>query len=185
MTARLATPLGMFMAAAVLVTGCGASGPNKAALRAERAAAVRRAHPTFAVAPCSLLSVRQVSAVLEVRAHAHAGRLGCIYSGRTRGGDVRTLTITPGSKPAAGQLITFTLTHSVTITGPGYRAQAGATPIDGEVRTPAAAAGGVLAGQTYVALLLEDANPNAPSQVPRVVALAREIGHHLYASASR
>jgi hypothetical protein len=68
------------------------------------------------------------------------------------------------------------------VSGSGYQGRAGNSPSPPDVSVPTSAVAGVVSGNAYVALLVEDANPNAPSQLSRVVALAQEAGKHLVTS---
>jgi hypothetical protein len=176
----LSTSVAAALVGALLLAGCG--GSSHAALSRERKAAIKRAHPTFPVAPCSLLSVRQVSAALGVTVHTQKARVGCIYTGTTAGHDQRSLTVTPGTKPASGQLISAAITHAVSITGSGFHGRAGSPPTPGDVRVPRSAVAGIVVGDLYVSLFVQDANPNAPSQVSRAVTLAGQAGRRLVAS---
>jgi hypothetical protein len=182
---RRRNPLALLAAAiltAALISACGGnSAKHNAALKAERNAAIRHAHAKFSIAPCSLLSVTRVSAVLGVHAHTQTARAGCVYTG-TAHGDQRTLTVTPGAKPASGELISAAIKHPVAVSGAGYHGEAGSTPTPGDVSVPTSAVAGIVAGNAFVSLLVQDANPNAPSQVGRVLTLAREAGKHLAAS---
>jgi hypothetical protein len=49
------------------------------------------------------------------------------------------------------------------IRGAGHRAQVGRPPTPGDVCVPTSAVAGVLAGGTFVQVLVEDANPDGPS----------------------
>jgi hypothetical protein len=170
--------------AALLLAGCGGnSAKHNAAIKAERKAAIRNAHAKFSIPPCSLVTVAQVSAALGVTAHKQTARAGCVYAGSAKG-DRRSLTVTPGTKPASGQLISAAIKHAVPVTGSGYHGQAGSPPTPGDVSVPTSAVAGIVAGSRYVSLLVSDANPNAPSQVARVVALAHEAGQKLASSSS-
>jgi hypothetical protein len=179
-TAARATLGVVLILIAAALDGCGSASNSN--VNAARRQAIRRAHHTaFPVPPCSLITRRQASAALGVPVRARAGRNGCLYEGTTRGGDRRSLTVTPGRPPASGQLISARQTHQSTITGAGYRARIGVTPAPGDVRVPAAATGGLVSGRLYVALLVEDADPSAGSQAGRVATVVRAIGRHLHA----
>lgn len=181
-TRHLATIV-IAIGAGILITGCGGSAKQNAAVRAERLAAIHRAeHPSFPVAPCSLLTPRQVSHALGVRVTAQTSRSGCVYSGTAAGGDRRTATVTPGTLPASGSLISPAVSHPVALSGAGYHARAGVGTNPGSVMAPATAVAGLMAGHIYVALLVQDANPNASSQLRRAVTLIGQIGDHLVRS---
>ncbi len=177
---RPAAALAIGLLTAFVATGCGGSAKQNAAVRAEQRAAIRRAeHPSFPVPPCSLLTTREVSKALGVRTEAQHTRSGCVYSGTTAAHDRRTLIVTPAARPASGHLISPAIRNPVTLIGPGYEARAGTSVPPGDIRAPATAVAGVLARNLYVALLVEDANPDAPSQLHRAVALIRQVGEHL------
>ena len=181
MRARRASTAAVGLLTALLVIGCGGSAKQNAAVRAERQAAIRRAeHPSFPVPPCSLLSTRQVATALGVRVVAQQTRSGCVYSGNTSAHDRRTLIVTPGTQPASGHLISPAIRNPVTVIGSGYRARVGASTPPGNIRAPATAVAGLAAGHLYVALLVEDANPDAPSQLHRATALVQQVGQHLH-----
>jgi hypothetical protein len=159
---------------------CGNSAKQNAAVRAEQRAAIRRAeHPSFPVPPCSLLTLRQVSQALGVRVEAQTSRSGCLYSGVTAAHDTRTLTVTPGAEPASGSLISSAIRNPVSLTGSGYRARIGTGTPPGGIRVPVTAVAGVVADQVYVSLLVQDANPDAPTQLQRAIALTRQVGQSL------
>jgi hypothetical protein len=180
------TALAISLTVAVLVGGCGENSAKVAAQRRrERHAAIERAtHPKFPIAPCSLVSLEQVSKLLGIHARKQSARAGCIYTGTVTGShDTRTLTVTPASVPSGGHLITTAIQHPEALSGAGFHAQVGNVPAPGSIQAPATAVAGVLAGKLYVALTVQDANANAPSQINRAAAIARLLGERLHTSA--
>jgi hypothetical protein len=179
------TALATSLTVVVLVGGCSENSAKVNAQRKrERQAAIERAtHPKFPVAPCSLVSLQQVSRLLGVHARKQSARAGCVYTGTVMGGhDTRTLTVTPASVPSGGHLISTTIQHPEALSGAGFHAQVGSVPAPGSIQAPTTAVAGVLAGKLYVALTVQDANANAPSQVSRAAAIARLLGERLHMS---
>jgi hypothetical protein len=132
------------------------------------------------VAPCSLLTARQVSVVLGLRAHVRGSPDFCTYQG-TRNGVFRSVVVTP-LRLAAAPLVPFKATTGgpiVQIAGVGYRGEAQNVP-------PTASGLGqskaqLVAGGIVVRLFVtnhSDALLGVP-QLREAVTLAGEAGRRL------
>ena len=77
------------------------------------------------VAPCSLLTARQVSAVLDVPVRVKHARFSCAFQG-TRAHVLRAVVVSPQRLTAATRPAPYETTNGpiVKIAGPGYRGQA-------------------------------------------------------------
>jgi hypothetical protein len=130
---------------------------------------------------CSLLTAREVAAVLRVRARVHRSPSFCTYQG-TRNHVFRALVVTP-QDVAVAPPVTFQrrLGPITSIAGRGYRAEAqDDQPLDNGATVDQAKAQ-VISGDVIVRLLVtyNAQSVHRVSQVQEVATLARRVGRRL------
>jgi hypothetical protein len=164
------------LAAVAGVAGCGGSGNGS------RATATNVVVQRPPLAPCSLLTVGEVSGVLGVRVHLGQTALSCTYQARTRSNAFRAVVVTPQRVAAAPPGVFGPRDGPIRpIVGPGYHGQAqNAPPSETEAGLEQAHAQ-VISGDvivrlqvTYKALSLRGA-----PQLPEAAALANRVGRRL------
>ena len=107
------------------------------------------------VAPCSLLTAREVSAVLDVHVLVKRSRLSCAFQG-TRGQVFRAVVVSPQRLTAATRPARYEAGNGpiVKIGGPGYRGQAQNDPVAGGQASGLAQSNAqIVSGHVFVRLL--------------------------------
>lgn len=134
------------------------------------------------VAPCSLLTAREVSAVLHVRIRVKRAPSFCTYQG-TRSHVFRAVTVTPQGLTAVVRPVPFQAKYGaiVSVTGPGYRGQAQNDQPSLSGASGDQAKAQVISGNVIVRLLVTYHDPalRQVSQVREVATLAHQAGRRL------
>jgi hypothetical protein len=161
--------------AAACIAGCGGSGGGSQGPR-----------PVVApppMAPCLLLTAREVSSVLDVRIRVKRAPSFCTYEG-TRNHVFRAVVVTPVRLTAAARPVPFQAKYGaiVAVAGPGYRGQAqNDQPSQSGQSAGDQAKAQVTSGKVFVRLLVtyHDAALSQVSQVREVATLAHQAGRRL------
>jgi hypothetical protein len=163
------------LAALACVVGCGGSDARPQAKHTSPAAQ----RPP--VPACSLLTTREVTAVLRVRARVHASPSFCTYQG-THDHVFRSVVVTPQDL-AAAPAVTFDRRYGpiTPIVGRGYRGEAQDDPVPQNGATVNQAKAQVTSGDVIVRMLVtyNAQSLRRVSQVPVVATLARRVGRRL------
>lgn len=137
---------------------------------------------------CSLLTVRQVSAVFRLPVRVQRTQLACTYGGTTSGGVYRSVVVTP-QRVRADPPIRFDPSEGriVDIAGPGYRAQAQNDPPSGSGSGLAQAHAQILSGQVIVRVFVtyHGSGLRGVPQLGEVSTLAGLVGRRLARSGGR
>ena len=161
----------LVVVALTCLAGCGGSGTGS-----HQPKAVVKPPP---VAPCSLLTAREVSRVLDVHIHIRRAQSFCTYQG-TRNHVFRAVVVTPQRLTAAARPRPFQTRYGriVEIAGRGYRGQAqNDQPSQGGPSSDQAKAQ-VISGNVVVRLLVTYQDPalRQVSQLREVATLADHAG---------
>ena len=156
------------------LAGCGGGAPA----RSTRRVSIAQRPP---LAPCSLLTAREVSAALGVRVRVARSRAVCTYQG-TRADVFHSLLVTPQTVEATPPVAFTDRNGSVQeLAGRGFRGQAQEDPPSHSEAGLDQASAQVISGGVIVRLLATYHGPglSGVQQVREVIALAERVGRRL------